>query len=107
MILLGFIPGPKEPQDIDSFLYPLVQEFKVLSSGIPNVYNAARRNSPDATFLMRAFIVTVGADMIGRSKVNHCHLYSNSSAKNVTAYEDSWESSISVLRVLPCTWNLE
>jgi hypothetical protein len=73
MMLVGFIPGPKEPRDIDSFLYPLVQEFKILSTGIPTVYNAARRNTPDATFLMRAFIVTVGADMIGRSKVNHFH----------------------------------
>ena len=72
MVLVGFIPGPKEPKDLDSFLYPLVQEFKALAHGIPGVFNAARQETPQATFLMRAYIVTVGADMIGRSKVNPC-----------------------------------
>lgn len=30
MILCGFIPGPKAPGDLDSFLWPLMQELKQL-----------------------------------------------------------------------------
>jgi hypothetical protein len=71
MLLVGFIPGPKEPHDIDSFLYPLVQEFKKLGQGIP-AYNAARKHlGEEAEFTMRAYITIVGADMIGRSKLMH------------------------------------
>jgi hypothetical protein len=68
MLLVGFIPGPKEPKDIDSFLFPLVQEFKALGSGI-TAYNAGRHSNVDSIFLLRAYIVLVGADMIGRAKV--------------------------------------
>jgi hypothetical protein len=68
MVLVGFIPGPKEPQNLDSFLYPLVKEFELLGNGVPGVYNAGR-SGVDSVFTMRAFIVSVGADMIGRSKV--------------------------------------
>jgi hypothetical protein len=71
MMLVGFIPGPKEPQDVDSFLYPLVQEFKKLREGVP-AYNAARKHlGAGASFNMRAYITIVGADMIGRAKLMH------------------------------------
>jgi hypothetical protein len=32
MLLCGFIPGPRNPKDLNSFLRPLIDEFKVLSS---------------------------------------------------------------------------
>jgi hypothetical protein len=69
MILMGFIPGPREPKDLDSFLFPLVQEFNALGKGIPDGFNAARRDTVESTFLLRAYIVCIGADMIGRAKV--------------------------------------
>jgi hypothetical protein len=69
MILVGFVPGPKEPNDLDSFLFPLVQEMKMLEKGFSDGFNAARRNTAEETFLLRAYIVCVGADMIGRAKV--------------------------------------
>jgi hypothetical protein len=69
MILMGFIPGPKEPKDLDSFLFPLVQEFLTLGKGLPDGFNAARRDTVESTFLLRAYIVCIGADMIGRAKV--------------------------------------
>jgi hypothetical protein len=69
MILVGFIPGPKEPNDLDSFLFPLIQEMKMLEKGFPDGFNAARTNTAEETFLLRAYIVCVGADMIGRTKV--------------------------------------
>jgi hypothetical protein len=69
MILVGFVPGPKEPKDLDSFLFPLIQEMKMLEKGFSDGFNAARRNTAQETFLLRAYIVCVGADMIGRTKV--------------------------------------
>ena len=70
MILIGFIPRPKEPKNIDSFLFPMIQEFKILENGIPGSYNAARHGSAEDTFLLRAYITIVAADMIGSSKVS-------------------------------------
>jgi hypothetical protein len=69
MILMGFIPGPQEPKDLDSFLFPLVQEFLTLGKGLPDGFNAARRDTVEQTFLLRAYIVCIGADMVGRAKV--------------------------------------
>ena len=66
MLLAGFVHGPKEPHDIDSFLYPLVQEIKLLSECIPAVFNAARPNNPDSYSFIRAHIVSVGSDIISR-----------------------------------------
>jgi hypothetical protein len=34
MILLGIIPGPKSPQDFESFLRPMLDEFNRLEKGI-------------------------------------------------------------------------
>ncbi|KAI5816186.1 Transposase family tnp2-domain-containing protein [Pyronema omphalodes] len=70
MICVGFVPGPREPKNLDSFLAPLIEEFLQLGKGIDNVLNAARRyNVADAYFTMRAFIPIIGCDMVGRSKV--------------------------------------
>lgn len=65
MLLVGFIPGPKNPKNIDSFLYPLIQEFLQLEQGIPDVWNNTRK----ADFTLKAHICVVGADMPGREKL--------------------------------------
>jgi hypothetical protein len=51
------IPGPKKYKDIDSFLYPLVEELKQLHIGT-SAYNAYRRQS----FTLRAEAVLVTGD---------------------------------------------
>lgn len=38
MLLAGFIPGPNNPKDLDSFVFPLVREFLHLGSGVPDVW---------------------------------------------------------------------
>ncbi|KAI5819969.1 hypothetical protein BZA77DRAFT_240788, partial [Pyronema omphalodes] len=55
---------------MDSFLFPLIEEFLKLGEGIPDVFNSARQhNSIESRFTMRAFITVVGCDMVGRAKV--------------------------------------
>lgn len=38
IIPVGFIPGPKSPGDIDTFLQPLIDEMLILHNGITEVY---------------------------------------------------------------------
>ncbi|RPB17400.1 hypothetical protein P167DRAFT_479756, partial [Morchella conica CCBAS932] len=63
--MVGFIPGPNNPKDLDSFLFPLVKELKQLENGIPYVWNGARNNY----FTLRAHVCIVAADMPGREKL--------------------------------------
>ncbi|KAH0604134.1 uncharacterized protein H6S33_007165 [Morchella sextelata] len=65
MLLIGFIPGPNNPKDIDSFMFPLVQEFLQMERGIPGVWNSSRQKR----FTLRAHICVIGADMPGREKL--------------------------------------
>jgi hypothetical protein len=62
VLLLGVIPGPNQPKDLDSFLRPMIDEFKVLATGIPQVYNGYTKQY----FTLRAFIPFVCADSKGR-----------------------------------------
>lgn len=66
MLLCGIIPGPKGPKDIDSFIWPLVQEFKFLEKGV-SAWDASRSKP----FILRAYISLVGADMVAREKLMH------------------------------------
>lgn len=65
MLMVGFIPGPNNPKDLDSFLFPLIEELKELEAGVPNVWNSARQTR----FTLRAHVCIVGADMPGREKL--------------------------------------
>lgn len=65
MLLVGFIPGPNNPKDLESFLFPLVQEFLELQRGVPDVWNSSRNK----LFTLRAHLCVVGADMPGREKL--------------------------------------
>lgn len=56
LLLLGLIPGPQQPKDIDSFLRPLINELKLLQAGIPRVYNGATKNY----FVLHAYVCMIG-----------------------------------------------
>ena len=51
-IPLGSIPGPKKPQDFDSFIWPLMQELLQLELGV-KAYDALS----DALFILRAYLI--------------------------------------------------
>lgn len=64
-LTVGFIPGPKNPLEPDSFLYPIVREFaEGLAMGVKAWDASARRE-----FTLRAYICQIGADMPGRQKL--------------------------------------
>ena len=65
MLVVGFTPGPNNPKDLDSFLWPMVEEMIQLQEGIPMVWNAAA----EEYFTLRAYITIVTADMPGREKL--------------------------------------
>ena len=54
--------GPNDPAEMDSFLRPMIDEFKLLEKGIPNVFDA----SNGSRFTLHAHIVAVTGDMPGR-----------------------------------------
>lgn len=73
LLCTGFIPGPKGPKNLDSFLYPLVKEFKALQNGVAAVLNGSLSSwlpKHDREFVLRGHICLVGADMIAREKVS-------------------------------------
>jgi hypothetical protein len=66
MLLVGFTPGPNNPKDLDSFLWPLVAEMKKLGQdGGVDAWNAATEKQ----FQLHAYITVVTADMPGREKL--------------------------------------
>lgn len=64
LLLLGLIPGPQQPKDIDSFLRPLVNELKLLQAGIPKVYNGATKDY----FVLHAYVCMIGSFTTGMSR---------------------------------------
>jgi hypothetical protein len=64
IIPVGVIPGPKKPSDMDSFLWPLVQELIQLEIGI-KAFDALTRRA----FLLRAFLILVFGDIPAISMV--------------------------------------
>lgn len=58
VIAMGDIPGPKKPWDIDSFLYPLIQELIQLMIGV-SAFDALTKT----LFLLRAFLIVVFGDI--------------------------------------------
>jgi hypothetical protein len=64
IVVVGFIPGPNNPTNMDSFLYPLVEEFLRLERGV-EAWNGYREKS----FTLRAHIAIVTGDMPGRAKL--------------------------------------
>ena len=77
MLLVGFVPGPNNPKDLDSFLWPLVEEMLHLEVGLES-WNAATQQ----TFTLHAYITIITADMPGREKLmrmkgNRAYRYCN------------------------------
>ena len=63
MVPFGFIPGPNNPKDLQSFLLPLYEELALLESGIfVNDWEGNRR-------IVRVFLLFVTADLPALSKV--------------------------------------
>jgi hypothetical protein len=58
IISLGVVPGPKKPIDMDSFLWPLVEEMLQLAAGITAFDSLSR-----SAFVLRAYIILVFGDI--------------------------------------------
>lgn len=65
IITVGFVPGPKSPVDLESFLRPLVDELGILMDGYKDVYNGHMKT----TFTLRGNVVLVSGDMPAMSKL--------------------------------------
>jgi hypothetical protein len=64
LLVVGFVPGPTEPHNLNSFLYPLIQEFLTLDKGV-KAWNGYR----GIDFTLKAYICLVTGDMLGRAKL--------------------------------------
>jgi hypothetical protein len=58
IISIGVIPGPKKPGDLDSFLWPLIQELLQLKVGV-SAFDAVTK----AVFLLHAYLIVVFGDI--------------------------------------------
>jgi Transposase family tnp2 len=58
IIPVGIVPGPKKPVDMDSFLWPLIEELNQLQLGI-RAYDGLKRE----LFLLRAFLIHAFGDI--------------------------------------------
>ena len=67
LMLVGIIPGPKEPKSIDTYLAPLVDDLNELSSA--TVFDAFKHEY----FTPKANILVHILDYPGQNKVFHCH----------------------------------
>ncbi|CAD7060357.1 unnamed protein product, partial [Tilletia caries] len=78
------VPGPNNPVNVDSFLWPVVQELARAAHGYW-IWDGAR----EEWFVWRAWLVATAADQQGSSKINHmtgptgycgcrnCHMVAN------------------------------
>lgn len=57
-ICIGEVPGPEKPKDMDSFLYPAVQELLKLSVGV-KAYDVVEKE----IFTLRAYLLTIFGDI--------------------------------------------
>lgn len=63
-IVVGIIPGPSQPKDLNSFMVPVVDELKLLETGIL-AWDAARKEE----FILKANLVMLQADSPAMNKV--------------------------------------
>jgi hypothetical protein len=64
LLCVGVIPGPKAPKDMDSFLFPFVEELLALMRGVPAF---DRRNMRQ--FVLRAYLIALFGDMPAVAKL--------------------------------------
>jgi hypothetical protein len=76
MICVGVIPGPKKPQDFDSFLWPLVDELLRLELGVDGFDAHAQRPVRLRTYLLLVFgdipAVSMAMKMKGHNGICPC-----------------------------------
>ena len=58
ILCLGVVPGPKKPKDMDSFLYPLVEELLQLAVGI-RAFDVLQ----SSVFALHAYLIVVSGDI--------------------------------------------
>jgi hypothetical protein len=58
VLCLGVVPGPKKPKDMDSFLYPLVEELLQLAVGI-RAFDVLQ----SSLFALHAYLIVVSGDI--------------------------------------------
>lgn len=68
ILIVGIIPGPRNPRDVDSFFTPLVDEFELLTTeGVKDAWDGNLQES----FTLKAHLVLVSTDMQARSSILH------------------------------------
>ena len=90
IIFLGIIPGPKKPKDMLYFLHPVVEEFKVLASGVPAIDTSISvENTLLHSFQLHTYICIVGAHMpasdalMGLAGYNARHYWNHSLVRGI------------------------
>jgi hypothetical protein len=58
ILLSCIVPGPHQPGDLNSFLYPMVQDLRQVGEGIPDVLNI----STNSRFILRAYVIMLAGD---------------------------------------------
>jgi len=66
ILCVGIIPGPKKPQDTDSFIYPLMQELLELATGV-----SAYDTLSCSVFALHAYLITAFGDIPAVSMLMH------------------------------------
>ena len=89
MILIDKVPGPREPDDLDLFLHPLIEELKQLEDGILT-WNAYLKKE----IILRAHLIVVTANI------------SRYDSKRETN-EAYWKQIKSILYILYGAWYME
>lgn len=88
VLLLGVIPGPSQEKiNINSFLRPMIDEFKILEAGVPNVFNAASNLVNQDKFTLKAHLITISGDTPARDKL--CAV-TGSNSYHYCLYCDAW-----------------
>ncbi|KAF5367732.1 hypothetical protein D9758_009908 [Tetrapyrgos nigripes] len=66
ILSLGVIPGPKKPHNIESFLWPLLEEFSLLSHGV-RAYDVLN----NVIFSLQAYLIAVFGNILAVSMLMH------------------------------------
>ena len=88
VIPIYLIPGPKAPQDLNSFIQPLIDECKQLVAGI-HAFDSCQ----DEGFVLHAYLISAHSDMHvmkhllclkGHNGICPCHMHKIQAIRDVT-----------------------
>ena len=91
MLLVGIIPGPSEPKEINSFLFPLVEELKQFWHGVTLAVKTESGRQEQA--LVRCALLCVACDVPAGRKV--CGFLSHSAAKGCSKCYKTFSGGVS------------